>query len=80
MIDESKALGLEFDESKVVDGINPNPTIPFDNTSKGILVFTRRNLRKVDFASLHPSVIERWSKVYNYRPENLSDYFNSRAS
>ena len=80
MIDESKALGLEFDESKIPGGIDPDPTIPFCNTSKGILIFTRRIFRKVDFASLHPSVIERWSKVYNYRPKNLSDYFNSRAS
>lgn len=74
MINESKVLGLEFDESKVLDGINPNPTIPFNNTLKGILLFTRRNLREVDFASLHPSVIERWSLVDNYRPENLVMY------
>lgn len=79
MIDESKALGLEFDESKVPDGINSDPTIPFSNTSKGVLIFTQPNLRKVDFASLHPSVIERWSLVDNYRPKNLSNYFNSQA-
>ncbi len=74
MIDESKVQGLEFDESKVL--VNPNPTIPFNNTPKGILIFTRRNSRKVDldFASLHPSVIERWSLVDNYRPKNLVMY------
>ena len=82
MIDGSKALGLDFDESKIPDGINPNPTIPFCNTSKGVLISTRRNcnLRKVYCADLHSSVIERWSKVYNYRPENLSGCFNSQAS
>lgn len=72
MIDESKVLGLEFDESKVPDGIKPDSTIPLDNTSKG--------KRKVDCAALHSSVIERWSKVDNYRPKNLSDCFYSRAS
>ena len=74
MIDESKALGLELDESQVLDGINPNPKIPFDNTPEDIFAFTRRNLRKVDFPHFHPSVIERWSLVNNYRPENLALY------
>jgi len=74
MIDESEAHGLEFDESRVIEGINPNCTIPFNNSPRGILIFTRRNLRKVDFASLHPNAIERLSKVNNYRPKNLAGY------
>jgi uncharacterized protein (DUF2235 family) len=74
MIDESKTVGLEFDESKVIEGVNPDPTIAFNNTSKLILILAGHNLRKVDFASLHPSVIARWSKVDNYRPKNLADY------
>ena len=73
-IERSKALGLEFDESKILDGINPDSTIAFDNAVKGILFFTRRHSRKVDFAFLHPSVIERWSRIDSYRPENLAGY------
>ncbi|VEP18597.1 conserved hypothetical protein [Hyella patelloides LEGE 07179] len=74
MIDESKALGLEFDESKVIDGINPDPTISFKNTPKLIFALAKHNFRKVDVANLHPSVIERWSKVDDYRPANLAMY------
>ena len=74
MIDESKSLGLEFDRSKILDGINPNSTIAFNNNLRGIFLFTRRNLRTVDFNNLHPSVIERWSLVDNYRPKNLARY------
>lgn len=74
MIDESKSLGLEFDESNVLDGIHPDPTISLNNVFQNMSVLIRRNLRKVDFASLHPSVIERWSKVDNYRPKNLAMY------
>ena len=73
-IDESKALGLEFDESKIQGGINPDSTISFNNIFRHMSILTGRNLRKVDFAALHPSVIERWSKVDNYRPENLAEY------
>ena len=76
MIDESKTLGLglEFDENQVLDGINPEATIPFDNTLKVPYIFTGRNLRKIDFPHFHPSVYERWSLVENYRPENLGMY------
>ena len=73
-IDESKALGLEFDESKIPDGINPDSTVSFDNAFRFMSILTGRNLRKVDFAALHPSVIERWSKIDSYRPRNLDSY------
>ena len=60
--DESKTFGLEFDESKVLDGINPEPTIPFDNTLKGFFALTGGNLREVSdhWNDLHESVIKRW--------------------
>lgn len=86
MIDESKAFGLEFDESKVLDGINPDPTIPFDNTLKGIFALPGRNLRTVsdNWNDLHESVVKRYIESYTgdlgvmnsetnlpYNPENL---------
>ena len=74
MIDESKVLGLEFDESQVPDGINPDPIIHFDNTLKAPYILTGHNLRKIDFPHFHPSVFERWSLVEHYRPENLNMY------
>ena len=74
MINESKSLGLEFDKSKILDGINPDPIISFNNSLQGIFVFTRRHLRTVDFNNLHPSVIARWSLVDSYRPKNLAGY------
>ena len=66
MIDESKVLGLEFHQTQE---INPDPTVPFNNTHRLI----RRSLRKVDF-DLHSSVIQRWLLVDNYRPQNLAEY------
>lgn len=85
MIDESEPFGLEFDQSAVLDGINPDPTIPFDNTFKGFLVMTERNLRTVsnDWNDLHKSVVKRYIASYTgdlnmnsetnlpYHPENL---------
>lgn len=86
MIDESKAFGLEFDEGAVLDGINLNPTIPFDNTLKGISALTGRNLRTVsdNWDDLHESVVKRYIESYAgdlrvmnsetnlpYNPENL---------
>lgn len=69
MIDESKALGLEIDESAVLEGINPDPTVEFDSTPGG--AFFGRNLRTVNCFSLHSSVVERWTLVGDYRPKNL---------
>ena len=75
MIEESQKLGIEFDVTKVITGINPNPKIPFDNTPKGIFKAAQAHLRRVDEneASLHKSVIERWSALGEYyRPKNLA--------
>lgn len=62
MINESKKYKLEFDESKILNGINPDPTIPFDNTIKGIYRLTISHWREVsdNWDDLHESVIERW--------------------
>ena len=74
MIEESQRLGIEFDTTKVVKSINPDPTIPFDNEPKGIFKTARTDLREVDENedNLHHSVIERWSAVEDYRPANLA--------
>ena len=74
MIEESQRLGIEFDTTKVVFGINPDPTIPFDNEPKGIFKTARTDLREVDENedNLHHSVIERWSALEDYRPANLA--------
>jgi uncharacterized protein (DUF2235 family) len=90
MIDKSHKIGgLEFDEKKVPEGINPDPIIPFDNTLKRISALSGKNLRKVsdDWEDLHESVKERWIKSHlkftseamdsrtnlPYNPENLPD-------
>ena len=62
MINQSKTYKLEFDESKVINGIKPDPTVSFDNTLKGIYRLTRSNLRNIsdNWLDLHESVIQRW--------------------
>ena len=75
MIAESQALGIEFDLSKILQGLNPNPKIPFDNQAEGIFKKTGIIARRVDedFNSLHPSVRRRWLDLGEYyRPENLA--------
>lgn len=65
MIDQSKAYKLEFDESKVINGIKPDPTISFDNTLRGVYRLTGSNLRDIsdNWFDLHESVIQRWIKT-----------------
>lgn len=75
MIEESQKLGIEFDVTKVITGINPDPKAHFDNTTKGIFKATQTHLRRVDEnpANLHQSVTERWSALGEYyRPKNLA--------
>lgn len=75
MIEESHRLGgIEFDTTKVLKGINPNPKIPFDNELKGIFKAARVHLRKVDEnpLNLHHSVVKRWAALGDYQPENLA--------
>ena len=75
MIEESQKLGIEFDDTKVITGIKPNPKIPFDNEPKGIFKKTGVHLRRVDEneLNLHQSVIDRWSALGEYyRPKNLA--------
>jgi uncharacterized protein (DUF2235 family) len=75
MIEESQRLGIEFDTTKIIKGINPNPRISFDNELKGIFKAARTHLRRVDEneANLHQSVIDRWSALKeHYRPKNLA--------
>ncbi|MEM8720706.1 MAG: DUF2235 domain-containing protein [Cyanobacteria bacterium P01_G01_bin.39] len=74
MIDESQALGIEFDLSKIIPKLNPNHKIPFDNEVKGIFKNTGVHLRRVDENEiyLHPSVKNRWLDLGEfYRPKNL---------
>ena len=86
MIEESQKLGIEFDLTKIITGIKPNPKIPFDNDPQGIFKNMGIHLRRVDENqdNLHPSVIERWSALGDYyRPENLAihqAYLNSFTS
>lgn len=70
-------LGLEFDRTKIEDGTISNPLANFDNTPDGIYQFTGEILREIpagQFANLHKSTKERWSKRKDYRPKNLDVY------
>ncbi len=70
-------LGLEFDRTKIEDGTISNPLADFDNTPEGIYQLTGEVLREIpagQFANLHKSVLERWSKRGDYRPKNLQLY------
>ena len=86
MIEESQKLGIEFDTTKVITGINPNPKIPFDNELNGIFKAARTHLRRVDEneANLHQSVIDRWFALgKDYQPKNLAIhqvYLNNQSN
>lgn len=75
-------LGLEFDRSKVEDGIHADSTIPFDNSLDGIYRLTGQIIRTIppgQFFNIHKSAKERWSKRGDYRPKNLMIYAQELA-
>lgn len=67
-------LKLSFDTTQIKTGVQPDPTIDFNNTPQGVFRFMRRIRRDVseDFADLDESVIKRWGDRPDYRPKNLS--------
>lgn len=75
MITESQALGIEFDLSKILTGLKPNPKIPFDQKVEGIFKQTGVHFRRIDeeLENIHPSVRQRWLDLGEYyRPINLA--------
>jgi uncharacterized protein (DUF2235 family) len=78
MIEQIKdlELGLELDLAAVEQGVQPNFSIPFDNSLKGIFTLTGQILREVVSDEgqplFHNSVVQRWQGgLPPYRPENL---------
>lgn len=76
MIDQVEPLGLEVDRSRVEDGIQPDPTIPFDNRPTGIFKLTGVMTRTIHdrFDNLHPTVRKRWHMIEEYEPPNLKPF------
>ncbi len=72
-IEQSEKLKIEFDTSRIITGVNPNPETPFDNKPQGIFRLTGIKLREVkEDSQLHSSVKDRWSVLgQGYRPDNL---------
>lgn len=80
MMEQIKALGLglDLDPNAVEQGIQPDSSVPFDNSIKGIFTLTGKLLRHIegdddsDMPLFHGSVMERWQNCLPpYRPENL---------
>ncbi|MGQ9873003.1 phospholipase effector Tle1 domain-containing protein [Leptodesmis sp.] len=82
MMEQIKALGLglDLDPNAVERGIQPDYSVPFDNSIKGIFTLTGKLLRHIegddsDMPLFHDSVIQRWQSCFPpYRPENLRPF------
>ena len=90
MIDKAKAAGLAFDQEAMdATPLAPDAAAALHNSMKGFYRVTIEYDRVVGKTkkgddgrqhndptqSLHPSVLERWDKVPDYRPEALKRYF-----
>ena len=82
MIDSvgSLGLGLEFDLSHINPTVDPDSCCDFHTVAKSLIgkatLLAGFKLRDVGdkFEDLHESVILRWKKRSDYRPENLKKY------
>ncbi|HLO46805.1 MAG TPA: DUF2235 domain-containing protein [Kamptonema sp.] len=77
MMEQVEKLGLALDKTRVEKGVNPNYTIPFDNTPKFPFNVAGKILREVtgSFDDLHESVKKRWQDPEcHYRPKNLMEF------
>jgi uncharacterized protein (DUF2235 family) len=71
MMEEVEALnlGLNFEPTKIEDGVQTDPTIFFSNDLT--FPFTSKNRKVTATDTLHPSVQQRWRACPWYRPEFL---------
>ncbi|WP_449420147.1 DUF2235 domain-containing protein [Phormidium nigroviride] len=77
MMEQVEKLGLALDKTRVEKGVNPNYTIPFDNTPKFPFNVAGKILREVtgSFDDLHESVKKRWQDPEcHYRPANSMEF------
>ena len=81
MLEKAESCNLNFDS--IV--LNPNPGEVMHETYKGFYTLQHKLYRPIDKVEpnegntneyLHPSVMERYNKDKNYRPQNLEDYLN----
>lgn len=67
-------LNLEFDPSRIQNGLIPNPNLDFNN-NPGFYRLSGTIHRQVDnFANLDSSVKKRWCSRPDYRPVNLQGF------
>jgi uncharacterized protein (DUF2235 family) len=79
---EALKLGLSLDKSTIPTGVNPDFTVDFDNTPKGIYRLASQKEREItgSFDDLHQGTKQRWKRRQDYRPGNLSAKYNQELS
>ncbi|WP_024326157.1 DUF2235 domain-containing protein [Thioalkalivibrio sp. AKL19] len=74
MVEQARAGGLEV-EGHLPDGLRPDPLAPLHRSRRHIYRLRRRYRRPLDPpghpTELHPSVLQRYRRDADYRPENL---------
>jgi uncharacterized protein (DUF2235 family) len=79
MIERATEAGLVFDEAVMkIHGVNPKPDGKIHDSMTLLYRVEGKHERPIggdSTQSVHPSALERWDKVPDYRPNNLRDYF-----
>jgi uncharacterized protein (DUF2235 family) len=90
MIDKAAGAGLAFDqEAMAANPLSPSAAGPIHNSMKGFYRLTLEYDRVLGMTkkgedgrvhsdptqTVHPSVLERWDQVADYRPKTLMEYF-----
>ena len=71
MLKEATTFGLKF-ESHFVNSLQPDPVDKQHNERKGIYLFRKKNIRKIN-GPVHKSVKKRWdADAYEYRKKSKS--------
>jgi uncharacterized protein (DUF2235 family) len=80
MLEKAQSCGLNFNTIEM----NPDPLAMIHESYKGFYALLPKNFRPIAKQDpktgntnevLHPSVVERYNSLQEYRPQNLVDYF-----